>query len=83
MAAVLKKRALAEYSQSVTVVEPAAEPQQPKRLKLVKKTSDTVSPGLEAFVNDINSLDVGRPTEENFQTLSRIVSALPTLGNVS
>jgi len=78
MAALLKKRALAEYSQSQTIVEAPPEPVQPKRLRLVKKPGETIIPGAAAVENDINSLDPSKSSDENFQILSRIVASLPT-----
>jgi hypothetical protein len=85
MAALLKKRALAEYSLAVTQTLP---PPPPKKLRLIRRKPTTAAAaaegpgegGGEAAVvleNEINSLDSTRTPPENFRALSRIAASLP------
>jgi len=80
MAALLKKRALAEYQSQTVVQQPT-----PKKLRLIKKrkpsgltnqaTGDHNNVSLES---DISALDTpGQSSGDTFKLLSKIAAALP------
>ena len=81
MAALLKKRALAEYSLSQSQTVAVGRPPTPKRLRLIKKPAlEEQGRGEYSVIleNEINALDSGRPAAENFRALSKIASGLPS-----
>ena len=81
MAALLKKRALAEYSLSRVVTEPA-DVARPKKLRLTKKSSEYSERDTGASVStSIASLSDEKPPEQIFCTLSSIAACMPV--NVS
>lgn len=84
MAKALKKRALAEYSQTVTiegesVPSSTSTPVPVKRLRLRKGPEGGSEPSIpSALEEEINSLDPSRSSADNFRTLSRIVTYFPS-----
>jgi hypothetical protein len=85
MAKALKKRALAEYSQTITVEAgegPSTIVPPIKRLRLRKPVGNNngvldggIPPVLE---QEIGNLDPSRSSSDNFKALSRIVSYFPS-----
>lgn len=82
MAKALKKRALAEYSQTILVEAAAAvvQPHPPKRLRLRKPARTDGDDGIVPAVleEEISNLDPSRSSADNFKALSRIVSFFPS-----
>jgi len=77
MTALLKKRALAEFSQTLVIPETEVPPK-PKRLRIIKKSAESFEETSSTLETEILKLDAEKPASENFQIISRIVSSLPT-----
>jgi len=78
MAKALKKRALAEYSQTTTLEGPEVATPPPKKLRIIKRQDAGAEVIPVSLEDDINSLDPSRPAHENFRTLSKIVLFFPS-----
>jgi hypothetical protein len=82
MAKALKKRALAEYSQTITTPNTAPQPQSfpPLKKLRLRRPPDAGSStnGIPSILEEeINSLDPSRSSSENYRALSRILTFFP------